>query len=70
MNTILHRTKSAEELHAEKVAAYWLMFLRCPGKATAPGEVVDLGEIGESKSNWGVNRWCPYSTATGLKGPE
>jgi len=26
--------------------AYWLMYCRAPGRKTAPGEPVDLGEIG------------------------
>ena len=33
------------------MAAMWLLFLRAPGRNTAPGEVVDLGEIGATKTN-------------------
>jgi len=42
------------------VAAMWLLFLRAPGRNTAPGEVVDLGEIGATKTkDW--ERLTPYS---------
>jgi len=42
------------------IAAMWLMFLRAPGRETAPGEPVDLGEIGEVREkNWA--RATPYS---------
>ena len=42
------------------IAAMWLMFLRAPGRETAPGELVDLGEIGEVREkNWA--RATPYS---------
>jgi len=33
------------------IEAMWIMFLRAPGRPTAPGEVVDLGEIGATKTN-------------------
>jgi hypothetical protein len=61
------RQKTAGELHDEKVSAYWLLFLRAPSRKTGPGECVNLGEIGETRSDRGVERWCPYAPATGLK---
>ena len=46
--------------------AYWLMFLRAPGRNTLPGEPVDLGEIGQTKGKeW--QRVTPYSPAEPLK---
>jgi hypothetical protein len=32
------------DLHEVYIAAMWLMFLRAPGRETAPGKPVDLGE--------------------------
>jgi hypothetical protein len=44
------------------IAAMWLMFLRAPGRDTAPGEPVDLGDIGAVREkNW--ERSTPYSVA-------
>ena len=44
------------------IAAMWLMFLRAPGRETAPGEPVNLGEIGEVREkNWA--KATPYSIA-------
>jgi hypothetical protein len=43
-----------------QVLAYWLMFLRASGRKTAPGEIVDLGEVGSvQEKNW--VRITPYS---------
>ena len=54
--------RSQQEIHDLYVAAMWLMFLRAPGRETAPGEPVDLGEIGEVREkNW--DRLTPYSVA-------
>jgi len=51
-----------EELRELYIHAQWLMFLRAPGKQTAPGEPVDLGEIGVVREkNW--SRLSPYSIA-------
>jgi len=42
------------------------MFLRAPGRPTAPGEVVDLGEIGATKTkDW--ERLTPYSPAVRIE---
>lgn len=47
---------------AALIMAYWLMYCRAPGRATAPGETVDLGEIGQDKEkDW--QRLTPYSPA-------
>ncbi len=43
------------------IFALWLMYLRAPATRTAPGEQVDLGEIGEDRSSRGVDRPTPYS---------
>jgi hypothetical protein len=41
------------------IAAMFLMYMRAPGQRTAPGEIVDLGEIGEVREkNW--SRLTPY----------
>ena len=43
------------------------MFLRAPGRETAPGEAVDLGEIGAAKAkDW--ERLTPYSPAVKIAG--
>lgn len=48
--------------HEAHIAAMWLMFLRAPGRETAPGECVDLGEVGEVREkDW--ERLMPYSVA-------
>jgi hypothetical protein len=40
----------------------WARFLLCPSSPTGPGEVVDLGEIGECREkDW--ERLTPYSLA-------
>ena len=45
----------------------WLMYCRAPGLKTAPGEVVDLGEIGCVKEkNW--SRVTPYSPVVKISG--
>ena len=49
------------------IEAMWVMFLRAPGRNTAPGEVVDLGEIGATKTkDW--ERLTPYSPAVRIWG--
>jgi hypothetical protein len=49
------------------IAAMWLMFLRAPGRSTAPGEPVDLREIGlVAPKNW--ERLTPYSPAVKISG--
>jgi hypothetical protein len=44
------------------IAAMYLIFLRAPGRKTAPGEPVDLGEIGEVREK-SFSRATPYSVA-------
>ena len=45
----------------------WVRFLLVPGRNTAPGEVVDLGEIGATKTkDW--ERLMPYSPAVRIWG--
>ena len=48
------------------IAAMWLMFLRLPRKQTAPGEAVDLGEIGEAPEK-NFERLTPYSLARPIR---
>ncbi len=51
-----------KELRGLYILAQWLMLLRAPGKQTAPGEPIDLGEIGTIREkNW--SRLSPYSIA-------
>ena len=64
------RPLTPEEQEEARLWALWLMYGRAPATPTAPGQKVDLGEIGETKSDRGVERWCPYSTATGLRHPD
>jgi hypothetical protein len=54
--------KPTQDLREAHIAAMWLLFLRAPGRETAPGEPVDLGEIGEVREkNWA--KATPYSIA-------
>ena len=48
------------------VLAYWLLYCRAPGRATAPGETVDLGEIGSAPEK-DFERLTPYSIARRAK---
>ncbi len=68
VSAIIRRTKSSEELHAEKIAAYWALFLV---QNANPAPLEDgsfyLGEVGSEKASRGIERWSPYSVATGLK---
>ena len=62
----LIRTIPNAHPHEAYIAAMWLMFLRAPGRETAPGEQVDLGEIGEVREkNW--EKFTPYSVAQVIK---
>ncbi len=48
------------------IAYMWLRFLLAPGRKTAPGEPVDLGEIGQVRGkNW--SKATPYSIAEVMK---
>lgn len=50
---IIKRTERPKSDRETYIQAMWLMFLRAPGRQTAPGEPVDLGEIGEVREkNW------------------
>jgi hypothetical protein len=49
------------------ILSMWLMFLRAPGRETAPGEAVDLGEIGAVKGK-DFERLTPYSPAVKISG--
>jgi hypothetical protein len=52
--------KPAPAPDVNSIVAYWLMYCRAPGRKTAPGEPVDLGEIGaDVEKNW--SRLTPYS---------
>lgn len=62
------KSKTPEVQHENYVAAMYLLFLRCPGRETRDeAGAYHLGEIGETKSDRGIERWCPYAPATGLK---
>jgi len=54
------RRLTGEELRELHILTQWLMFLRTPGRKTAPGEPIDLDEFGEvPPKNW--MRATPYS---------
>jgi hypothetical protein len=56
--TSWHNTKDRKRY----IAAMWIRFLLTPGHETAPGEPVDLGELGSvCEKNW--TRLTPYSPA-------
>ena len=44
------------------ILAMMLMYYRAPSRKTAPGEVVDLGEVGQVREVR-VRRMTPYSIA-------
>jgi len=56
------KTQKPPDLDA-MIYAYWLLYCRAPGRKTAPGEAVDLGEIGSVPDGKTFDRWCPYSIA-------
>lgn len=62
-STSIKRYLSNQNVFAEaQIALMWLLYCRAPGCATAPGEPVDLGEIGSSpEKSW--ERLTPYSPA-------
>jgi hypothetical protein len=46
----------------------WLMYGRCPSEAKPDVDGhFDLGEVGETRGDRGVERWCPYAPAEGIK---
>ena len=56
-----YRPSSSPDLDAF-ITAMWLMYCHAPGHKSAPGEVVDLGEVGSVvEKNW--TRSTPYSLA-------
>jgi hypothetical protein len=62
MTALVKMPKPTQDLREAHIAAMWLMFLRAPGRETAPGEPVDLGEIGEVRE-FKIKRMTPYSLA-------
>ena len=59
---VIMKRLSQGELDERHILAMWLMFLRMPGRKTASGEPVDLGEIGQVREkDW--ERLTPYSPA-------
>jgi hypothetical protein len=48
--------------------AMWLMYCRAPGRKTAPGEPVDLGEVGSVRlKDQCFDRDTPYSVCRGIR---
>jgi hypothetical protein len=44
------------------IRGMYALYLRCPGRDTRDENgVVDLGELGESRSDRGIDRATPYS---------
>jgi len=64
MNAIIKRPPSPYDPREIYLAAMWLMFCRAPGRKTAPGEPVDLGEIGSVPEQKTWERLNPYAVAT------
>jgi hypothetical protein len=62
MNALVKIPTQTQDSREAYVVAMWLLFLRAPERETAPGEPVDLGEIGEVREkNW--EKFTPYSIA-------
>jgi hypothetical protein len=62
LNGIIKRPRPPRDTREEYIFAMWLTYCRAPGRKTAPGEPVDLGEIGAcAEKNW--IRLTPYSPA-------
>jgi hypothetical protein len=62
MTKVLPAADSSDDSREAYIRAMWARFPLCPAKPTAPGEVVDLGEIGECREkDW--ERLTPYSLA-------
>jgi hypothetical protein len=54
--------KMAVDPREARIAALWLMYLRAPAHDNPDVDgMYSLGEIGQTKSDRGVDRWCPYS---------
>jgi hypothetical protein len=63
VNAIIKRPPPLDR-RQEYIFAMWLMFCRAPGHKTAPGEIVDLGEIGSVPEQKTWERLNPYAVAT------
>lgn len=62
MSNLFKRVKSAQEIHEEKVRAYWALFLLMNANPRPePDGSFYLGELGQTKSDRGVDRPTPYS---------
>jgi hypothetical protein len=60
MKVIITRPPPPHDPREIYIAYMFISYLRAPGRKTAPGEPVDLGEIGECREkNW--SRVTPYS---------
>lgn len=46
------------------IAAMLALYMRAPARKTAPGEIVDLGEIGSVPEHKTWERLNPYAVAT------
>jgi hypothetical protein len=57
-----------DDAHGAHVLSMWLLFCKAPGKQTAPGEVVDLGEVGSVRlGDQRLDRDTPYSICRGIR---
>jgi hypothetical protein len=64
--TAIIKTRPPVDLRELYIAAMFAMYMRAPARKTAPGETVDLGEIGDCREkNW--NRLTPYSPSEPLR---
>ncbi len=56
------RVLSAEERENARLWSLWLLYGKCPSKAEADADgFFDLQEIGETRSDRGIERATPYS---------
>jgi hypothetical protein len=67
-NAIVKRPAPPRDPREEYIRAMWLRFLLAPGRKTAPGEPVDLGEVGSVRlKDQCLNRDTPYSVCRGIR---
>jgi hypothetical protein len=62
MQSVVKRVPTAEELETLRIYALWLLYGRAPGKCEPEDDgSYSLGEIGETRSDRGIDRPTPYS---------
>jgi len=62
------RPRTYEEIREDYIRAMWLLYRQVPGRETRDESgALDLGEVGATKSDHDIKRWCPYSICEGIK---